>query len=118
MSATRVPRDVMHQYLTMRAPGDAHSSKHHWLARAIAASLLACATTAVSAATQLTRQDILWLDRITYGPDTAVVDQYLKLGRRKFLAQQLHPADLRLPPTVNTQITALEVTHTDPAVVL
>jgi uncharacterized protein (DUF1800 family) len=61
---------------------------------------------------------MLWLERITYGPDTAVVDQYLKLGRRSFLKQQLHPIDLRLPPAVNTQITSLEVSHSDPAVIL
>jgi uncharacterized protein (DUF1800 family) len=72
----------------------------------------------VSAAPTLTHEDMLWLDRVTYGPTTAVVDQYLKLGRRRFLDQQLHPTDLRLPSAVNTQITALDVSHTDPAIIL
>lgn len=81
-------------------------------------TLAAVASGAASAAPAVTRQDMLWLDRVTYGPTTAVVDQYLKLGRRRFLEQQLHPADLRLPAAVNTQITALEVSHTDPAIIL
>jgi len=71
-----------------------------------------------SAAPTLTHQDMLWLDRVTYGPTMAVVDQYLKLGRRRFLEQQLHPTDLRLPAAINTQITALDVSHTDPAIIL
>jgi uncharacterized protein (DUF1800 family) len=81
------------------------------------AFVVAASTTTAPAAT-LTHQDMLWLDRITYGPTTAVVDQYLKLGRRRFLEQQLHPTDLRLPPAINTQITALDVSHTDPAIIL
>lgn len=76
------------------------------------------ASAAVSAATGLSRQDTLWLDRVTYGPTTTDVDEYLKLGRRRFLEQQLHPSNLRLPPAVNTQLTALEVSHSDPAIVL
>ncbi|MBV8805941.1 MAG: hypothetical protein JO042_12865 [Sinobacteraceae bacterium] len=53
----------------------------------------ACLLTAAgaSASTPLSRQDILWLDRVTYGPTSAVVDEYLKLGRRRFLNEQLHP---------------------------
>jgi hypothetical protein len=43
------------------------------------------ASATAGAATTLTYQDMLWLDRVTYGPTTAAVDQYLKLGRRRFL---------------------------------
>ena len=70
------------------------------------------------AAAQLTREDILWLNRVTYGPTTAEIGEYLKLGRRRFLNQQLHPSDLHMPPSISSQITAMEVTHTDPAIVL
>ena len=38
-----------------------------------------------AAGSQLSRQDIQWLDRVTYGPTTATVDEYVKLGRRRFL---------------------------------
>jgi uncharacterized protein (DUF1800 family) len=88
------------------------------VARAAALLVLAAGTSSAAVAATLTKQDLLWLDRVTYGPTTATVDQYLKLGRRRFLQQQLHPTDLRLPPTVNTEITALEVSHSDPEIVL
>jgi uncharacterized protein (DUF1800 family) len=111
MSATCVPKEVMRKRLTMHAPRNGARIRP-----LLAVSLAACAT--ASAATGLTDQDVLWLNRVTYGPTTAVVEQYLKLGRHRFLEQQLHPADLRLPPAINSQITALEVSHTDPAIVL
>jgi uncharacterized protein (DUF1800 family) len=91
--------------------------RHIGIGAAAACALLGLVSTA-NAASALTREDVLWLDRITYGPTKATVDQYLELGRRRFLKQQLHPADLRLPPWPARQITALEVSHTDPAIAL
>ncbi len=82
------------------------------------AGLLLGLASAATMASPLGRQDMLWLDRVTYGPTSVVVDQYLQLGRRRFLKQQLHPADLRLPPATAAQIAALEVSHSDPAIVL
>src|ERR1700760_453210 len=98
MFAGCVPGKRMVKYLTMLA--------------------LAATASATASGATLNRQDMLWLDRVTYGPTTDVVDRYLKLGRHRFLEQQLHPTDLRLPPAINAQVTALEVSHTDPAVVL
>ncbi len=46
---------------------------------------------AASAASGLTRADVRWLDRVTFGIDSATVASYLRLGRAKFLDQQLHP---------------------------
>ena len=66
---------------------------------------------AYAAAAQLSREDIQWLDRVTYGPTTAAVDEYLKLGRRRFLEDQLHPRNVRLPPIAQQQIDALGVSH-------
>jgi len=48
----------------------------------------------------LTRGDLRWLDRVTFGVDSGVVASYRKLGREKFLDAQLRPpledpADLR-----------------------
>lgn len=88
------------------------------VARTAALLVMAAGASSASVAATLTKQDLLWLDRVTYGPTTATVDQYLKLGRRRFLAQQLHSTDLRLPPAINTEITALEVSHSDPEIVL
>jgi len=64
------------------------------------------------------RQDILWLDRVTYGPTTATVDRYLRLGRRRFLQEQLHPHDVQLPPAITAEIEALEISHRDGAELL
>ena len=50
-----------------------------------------------ASSSELSREDIQWLDRVTYGASTATVDEYLKLGRRRFLNEQLHPKDVRLP---------------------
>jgi len=89
-------------------------------ARVVLGLALAAVTSSLpaTAASSLTRQDMLWLDRVTYGPTSAVVDQYRELGRRRFLKQQLHPSDLHLPPIATRQIAALEVSHSDPAIVL
>jgi uncharacterized protein (DUF1800 family) len=54
----------------------------------------------------LPRQESLWLDRITFGPTTATVEEYLKLGQRRFLDQQLHPKDIQLPPGDSAELLA------------
>jgi uncharacterized protein (DUF1800 family) len=60
---------------------------------------------------ELSRQDVQWLGRVTYGPDTATLNEYQKLGRRRFLSEQLHPGDVRLPPEVNAEVSSLEISH-------
>jgi hypothetical protein len=77
-------------------------------------------TTLCSAAagSELSRRDILWLDRIAYGPTTATADQYLKLGQRRFLDEQLHPRNPQLPPAVAGQISALEISRSGSAELL
>ena len=76
-----------------------------------AAGLAALASESGAARSDLSRQDALWLERITYGPTSATVTDYLKLGRRRFLDAQLHPRDQRLPPEVAAQIDALPISH-------
>ncbi len=77
-----------------------------------AAALTAMLSAAAAAATgQLSQQDALWLERVTYGPNTATVHEYLELGRRRFLDGQLHPRDQRLPPQIAREIDALEISH-------
>jgi uncharacterized protein (DUF1800 family) len=76
------------------------------------------AATAGTGTTPLSRQDILWLDRVTYGPTTTVVEEYLKLGRRRFLDEQLHPKNVSLPELAAAQIAALEITHSSSAELL
>ncbi|HEY0341660.1 MAG TPA: DUF1800 family protein, partial [Steroidobacteraceae bacterium] len=60
---------------------------------------------------ELSREDIQWLDRVTYGPNTATVEEYRRLGRRRFLDAQLHPKDVRLPQPAADQLAALDISH-------
>ncbi|KGI77719.1 hypothetical protein LF63_0110110 [Oleiagrimonas soli] len=53
-------------------------------------------------------RNIAWLDRITFGADSATLAQYRKLGREGFLQAQLHPGDPALPPAVTTQLASLD----------
>jgi uncharacterized protein (DUF1800 family) len=62
----------------------------------------------------LRREDMLWLERESFGLDSASVADYRRLGRVRFLDRQLHPHDVRLPPPIAAEIDALEVTHADP----
>jgi uncharacterized protein (DUF1800 family) len=76
-----------------------------------AAGLAALLAAAGAAGAELSRQDALWLDRVTYGPTTATVHEYLELGRRRFLQAQLHPRDQRLPAAISAEIEALQISH-------
>src|SRR5437868_5052466 len=40
----------------------------------------------------ITRGDLRWLERVTFGINEAIVARYELLGREKFLDDQLHPA--------------------------
>jgi uncharacterized protein (DUF1800 family) len=60
---------------------------------------------------ELSREDIQWLGRVTYGPSTVTVEEYRKLGRRRFLDYQLHPRDVRLPQPAADQIAALDLSR-------
>jgi uncharacterized protein (DUF1800 family) len=64
---------------------------------------------------ELSREDIQWLDRVTYGPSTATVEEYRKLGRRRFLDEQLHPKDVHLPQPAADQVAALDISGANPA---
>ncbi len=79
------------------------------------ANVSASASRATSAALPvLRREDVLWLDRVSFGLDSADVADYRRLGRERFLERQLHPQEPELPAPVAAEIDALEVTHADP----
>jgi len=82
---------------------------------ALFAAVAAASLTDGVASEAPSRQDVLWLDRVTYGPTTATVDRYLKLGRRRFLDEQLHPHNPQLPAEVAAELDALEISHSDGA---
>jgi len=66
----------------------------------------------------LRREDALWLERVTFGLDSATVADYRRLGREHFLDGQLHPEGKGLPPAVDAEIASLEVSHLDPTATL
>jgi uncharacterized protein (DUF1800 family) len=61
----------------------------------------------------LHRDDVLWLDRISFGLDTRIVADYRRIGRERLLAQQLDARDNMLPPAIASQIDSLEVSRLD-----
>jgi uncharacterized protein (DUF1800 family) len=74
-------------------------------------SSLIAATAALSdpeKQTPLSREDTLWLNRVTYGLDSATVERFQRLGRRSFLEEQLEGHDT-LPAPIQAQIAALDV---------
>jgi uncharacterized protein (DUF1800 family) len=62
----------------------------------------------------LHREDVLWLDRVTFGLDSASVADYERMGRARFLERQLHPPEPVLPAPIATEIAALDVAQSDP----
>jgi uncharacterized protein (DUF1800 family) len=61
------------------------------------------------------REDTLWLERASFGLDSASVESYRQLGRERFLERQLHPGEVALPVPIAAEIAALEISHADPA---
>ena len=55
--------------------------------------------------------DLLWLDRIAYGVDSASLARLEQIGRHDFLDEQLAARDERLPPPIQAQIDAMPISH-------
>ncbi len=66
----------------------------------------------------LRREDMLWLERASFGLDSATVADYRRLGRERFLEVQLHARDASLPAPISAQLATMEVEHSDPLTVL
>jgi uncharacterized protein (DUF1800 family) len=78
---------------------------------ALALSAVAVASFSSKAAAPsagISHDDLLWLNRITYGADAATVAEYARLGRSRFLDSQLKPRD-ELPPETAVQIQRLAI---------
>jgi uncharacterized protein (DUF1800 family) len=58
------------------------------------------------------RDDMLWLERVTFGLDSVSVAEYRRLGRERYLDRQLASQDTA-PPPIAAAIDSLEVTHAD-----
>ena len=65
---------------------------------------------AASHPSALTRGDLRWLARVTFGVDSTTAARYQQLGRERFLDEQLHPAATD-PPELAAGIAALAITQ-------
>jgi uncharacterized protein (DUF1800 family) len=63
--------------------------------------------------TTLRRQDALWLERVGFGVDSPMVNDYRRLGRERWLDQQLDAHNVALPPAIAAQIQSMQISHTD-----
>lgn len=80
------------------------------------ALMLACLVLAApaQAAQPLSHDDIAWLQRASFGVDSATLARYQALGRTRYLDEQLAGGDDSLPPAISTMIRSFEVTSTPP----
>jgi uncharacterized protein (DUF1800 family) len=95
------------------------------LSTCVGALLVACSTSPTHSAAQpaasaaplatLRRQDALWLERVGFGVDSPMVNDYRRLGRTRWLDQQLDAHNVLLPSAIAAQIQNMEISHTDAA---
>jgi uncharacterized protein (DUF1800 family) len=85
---------------------------------AAAAVVVGCASqptqTTSSPLPVLHREDMLWLERASFGLDTVSVAEYRRLGRTQYLEHELQPQQAVLPAPIAAEIAVLEVNHVDP----
>jgi uncharacterized protein (DUF1800 family) len=55
--------------------------------------------------------DLLWLERVTYGPSSATLAEYRRVGRTAFLDEQLNASSDQLPPEIAAQLEQLDIAH-------
>jgi uncharacterized protein (DUF1800 family) len=108
--------------------GDGRRRSSRLIAGLAALALGGCATTGGQGASAthaaaapmpvLHREDILWLERESFGLDSASLAAYRRLGRERYLDRQLQAQGARLPAPIGAQIDALQVSHLDAEQVL
>ncbi|MEO7071677.1 MAG: DUF1800 domain-containing protein [Rhodanobacter sp.] len=88
--------------------------------RSVVATLalgLVCSTAAGQAATP-TREDVAWLQRATFGIDSASLARYQQLGRQRYLDEQLSGREAPLPVAINALIASYDLDNAPPAQLL
>ena len=68
--------------------------------------------------TSLHREDAVWLERAGFGLDSEVVADYHRLGRERYLEDQLQRSDEKATAPIAAQIHTLEIAQLDPATTL
>jgi uncharacterized protein (DUF1800 family) len=86
----------------------------------VSLSLAACTSTSHTAAASgspsgLRHQDVQWLERVTFGLNTQTVLDYRRLGRARWLDEQLRFQPDALPSAVAAQIAGLDISRLDAA---
>jgi uncharacterized protein (DUF1800 family) len=67
----------------------------------------------------LSRADAVWLERVSFGLDSGTVSDYRRLGRERYLDEQLQPTTSEiLPAPIATQVHALESSRLEAAPIL
>lgn len=86
------------------------------LALVLTVAPLACPSASKAAGTTpLSADDVAWLRRDTFGLDSATIERYRELGRRRFLDEQLAGGEDPLPPAIAPLISSYEIYNTPPA---
>lgn len=84
----------------------------------MAASVLAPARVTAQPSPALSHNDIRWLQRASFGLDSATLKSYQQLGRQRWLDQQLSDRNDTLPPAINALISSYPALSTPPAELL
>ena len=82
----------------------------------LAGSVWIC-TAAASAPREVARDDVAWLNRITYGISSSTAARFRDEGPRRFLQEQLN-SPATMPAPIAQQIDSLEISHVDGATLL
>jgi uncharacterized protein (DUF1800 family) len=73
------------------------------------------ARTTTSALPVFHRQDMLWLERVTFGSDAGSVAELHRLGRERYLDRQLLGTEPTLPAPIDAELAALVAARPAPA---
>jgi uncharacterized protein (DUF1800 family) len=97
----------------------------HWVVLGAAAALVACtgpsSTLTPSKGDRLAtlpRPDVVWLQRINLGVDSRALAEYVRLGRERYLEQQLDPQPALFPPEIAAQIRTIQGSEMGPETTL
>jgi uncharacterized protein (DUF1800 family) len=82
---------------------------------ACAAPVSRPAPTGVTQLASLPRADAVWLERVSFGLDSATVAAYRRLGRERYLEEQLRPTQEVLPAPIAAQVQTLASSSIDAA---
>jgi len=69
---------------------------------------------AAHALAPLRREDVVWLERVGFGLDSATVADYRRLGRERYLEEQLRGSAEALPAPIAAQVQQLSAQAADP----